>query len=261
MKACLFDLDGCLYSGGQAETGTIHDVNRLIDRGTALAFVTNNSTDRPEAIRSKLQGLGFAVTDQPILTPAAHAGEFIRESYGPSRVYALGEEVLRDSLTEAGHRLVTEEQPDLVLIARHRKADFGMIQKAVWYLQNGALLVATNMDNYHPGEGGLRVLETGVLVGAIRKAIPQHPVVIGKPSPFLINKALELLRVEREEALMVGDNHFTDILGGRQAGLQTALMSSSLSDRDIFMEDYRINSIGDLEKYMDRETQKEDQVG
>lgn len=45
-----------------------------------------------------------------------------------------------------------------------------------------------------------------------------------KPLPFGCRRALRLLGVERERAMMVGDQLFADVLAGRWAGVRTALV-------------------------------------
>lgn len=46
----------------------------------------------------------------------------------------------------------------------------------------------------------------------------------GKPLPFGIWRAIRLLGVRRAECVMVGDQLFTDVLGGKLAGVRTILV-------------------------------------
>lgn len=52
------------------------------------------------------------------------------------------------------------------------------------------------------------------------------PVVAkaGKPLPFGIRRAVRLLDADRSECAIVGDQVFTDVLGGRLAGVRTVLV-------------------------------------
>jgi 4-nitrophenyl phosphatase len=255
MKACLFDLDGCLYTGNEAKPESVKGVKRLLSMDVKVGFITNNSTDSPLDIRNKLKGLKFNIHEEPIITPAYYAGSFIKEKFGLSKIFPLGGEVLKNSLLHAGHRIGEKKQPDIVLVSRDINIDFSIIQKAVWFLQKGAFLVATNLDYFHPGSQGMRIVETGAIVSAIEKVIPQKAIVIGKPSTYLYKKALALLETSPGETLMVGDNHSTDILGGRRTGLRTALIESGLSQLDLIMEDYRIQSLQELEELFIPEAQ------
>ena len=47
--------------------------------------------------------------------------------------------------------------------------------------------------------------------------------MVGKPSSYMIDAALELMGLPAAECLMTGDRLETDILMGREAGMSTAL--------------------------------------
>lgn len=73
-------------------------------------------------------------------------------------------------------------------------------------------------------------------------------VVKAKPNPEPIYKALDLLKANTEEALMVGDNYH-DILGGKNAGTKTAGVSWSIKGRDYlqqFKPDFMLENMRDL---------------
>ena len=254
VKACLFDLDGCLYAGDSAKPDAVESVNFLLNMGIQAAFVSNNSSDNPDDIRQKLINMGFKVYKNPILTPAYYAGEFLKRRFGETTVFPLGSDVLRESLMKSGHEICTEETPAVVLISRDLNIDFWLIQKAVYFLQKGSILAATNLDYYHPGEEGARIVETGAIVHSIQKIIPQSPIIIGKPSAFLFIKALEALGTKARETLMIGDNYFTDIIGANNVGLKTAFISSGISipgRRKV--GDYTIESLAEMLKMFELE--------
>lgn len=45
-----------------------------------------------------------------------------------------------------------------------------------------------------------------------------------KPLPFAFDKALHMLKAKREEAVVIGDQLFMDVLGGNLAGIYTILV-------------------------------------
>lgn len=63
----------------------------------------------------------------------------------------------------------------------------------------------------------------GLKVFAIHKS--------GKPRTRSFKRALELMHLEREEAVIVGDQIFTDVYGGNRAKLKTILVKP-VSDKD-----------------------------
>lgn len=54
-----------------------------------------------------------------------------------------------------------------------------------------------------------------------------------RKSPF--NKALKLLKTEENETVVVGDQIFTDILGGNRCGLHTILVVPMSKKEDLFL--------------------------
>ncbi|WAA11957.1 pyrophosphatase PpaX [Fervidibacillus halotolerans] len=99
---------------------------------------------------------------------------------------------------------------------------------------------------------------------------PFFPVIIAlddvkyaKPDPEPIFKALELLRSDVQEAVMVGDSNH-DILAAKNAGTRSVGVSWSIKGKDYlqrFSPDYMINHMGDLLKIVGVEANaKNDQV-
>ena len=52
-----------------------------------------------------------------------------------------------------------------------------------------------------------------------------------KPAPFAVRRALSLVGVEAREAVLIGDQVFTDVMAGNLAGVRTILVEpQSTSD-------------------------------
>jgi 4-nitrophenyl phosphatase len=97
-------------------------------------------------------------------------------------------------------------------------------------IRAGAKFIATNADATLPTERGL-VPGCGSIVAAIAAASGVMPIVIGKPEPLLIQKAVEHLGVDKSDAVMIGDRLDTDIIAGHRAGLLTVLVLTGVSTR------------------------------
>jgi NagD protein len=54
-------------------------------------------------------------------------------------------------------------------------------------------------------------------------------VIVGKPSPIILDVALATLGVKAHEAVMVGDRIETDIVMGKARGLATVLVLSGIT--------------------------------
>ena len=59
-----------------------------------------------------------------------------------------------------------------------------------------------------------------------------QPVVIGKPSPRVLELSVEHLGLTPAQGVMIGDRLDTDILAGHRAGLLTVLVLTGVSTRE-----------------------------
>jgi len=93
------------------------------------------------------------------------------------------------------------------------------------------------------------------MVGAIRGCTGREPILVGKPSALLIDYVVAQHGYRRERICMVGDRLDTDILFGRDNGLQTLLVLSGVTSEEklltqplgnLIMPDRYCDSIADL---------------
>ena len=68
----------------------------------------------------------------------------------------------------------------------------------------------------------------------------------GKPDPSIFEHALSLLEIEKEEALMVGDNLMTDILGATRAGIKSVWINRHDKERNEVVPDFEIHHLSEL---------------
>ncbi|MFD1954773.1 TIGR01457 family HAD-type hydrolase [Paenibacillus thailandensis] len=230
MRGLLIDLDGTLYHGNIRIEGADRLVNALRAAGLPFRFVTNNSTAAPETVAARLNGMGVEALPSEVCTSAQASAEYISKEKPGASVFVVGEAGLRQAVREAGLRL-TEEKPDYVLQGIDRELTYARIASAVRYIREGASYVMTNPDLLLPSEGGL-LPGAGTIGAMLRAATGREPVVIGKPSPVLMNFALEQLGLRAEETWVVGDNMATDIAAGIAAGCGTALVLTGLTTKD-----------------------------
>ncbi|MCF6136627.1 HAD-IIA family hydrolase [Pseudalkalibacillus berkeleyi] len=237
-KGYYFDLDGTVYAGNKLMEGASELLKALRQNNKKIVFMTNNSTLNGTNIARKLQSLSVPTHPNQIVCPTDVAGDYILEYYGHSSVYVIGSNHLTDSVVKAGHTIKEDtcEACDLVLVGRDLHFTYQKMEDAVIHLQRGAKLIATNMDATHPIHNGERVPETGSIVAAIQRAYAVDPDVIGKPSSYLFDQALERVKLQSDQAVMIGDNPSTDMKGGRNAGLATVLIGQDQTTSDIVVD-------------------------
>ncbi|GAA0440120.1 HAD family hydrolase [Lentibacillus halophilus] len=78
----------------------------------------------------------------------------------------------------------------------------------------------------------------------------------GKPDPSIFHHACHLLGVETDEALMIGDNLYSDILGASRAGVSSVWINHHNTDNNDVFPTYEIDRLGALSSIIDAHHKK-----
>jgi 4-nitrophenyl phosphatase len=228
MPGFLIDLDGTLYAGSRPIEHAAAFIAHLNSRGLPYLFVTNNSSRTPEAVAAHIvEVTGIPAHAEDVFTSSQAAARYIRDRKAGSRVWLVGEEGLAAAAADAG-LVVDSEAPDFVVQGIDRSLTYTKLDLAVRLIREGAAFILTNPDLLLPGTAGLSP-GAGAIGAAIQAAAQAEPVVIGKPSPIIMNYAVERLGLPAADIWVVGDNLRTDIAGGKAAGCRTALVLTGLA--------------------------------
>ncbi|MUT67330.1 TIGR01457 family HAD-type hydrolase [Paenibacillus sp. NEAU-GSW1] len=231
----LLDLDGTLYHGTKRIEGADRLIDKLKEWRLPYRFVTNNSSAAPETVAERLNAMGIAAEASEVCTSAQAAAEHIARLKSGAAVFIIGEAGLIRAAEEAGLQVV-EEAPDFVLQGIDRELSYARLAAAVRHIHNGATYVLTNPDLLLPSETGL-MPGAGSIGAMLTAAGGQEPMLIGKPSPILMDYALDKLELTADETWVVGDNLATDIAAGKASGCGTVLVLTGLTNADN-MESY-----------------------
>ena len=102
------------------------------------------------------------------------------------------------------------------------KINFYDIQDACQKIFDGARFLATNPDVWINSEEGI-VPENGSILAAITAITQIQPIIIGKPSPAIVNFALSGSETNRSSTIIIGDNLVKDIAAANSLGLRSVL--------------------------------------
>ncbi len=231
IRAVLFDMDGVIYRGNQPLPAVNELLSFLKRHGVAYACITNNAGFTPEQVAAKVQRMGLAIPANHIVTSAMATNLYLR-SVAPrgTPIYAVGMEGLLDQLFGDGYFVPADTNPRYVVVGVDFDLTYAKLRAACLAIRGGATFVGTNPDRTYPAEDGI-VPGAGSILAALVAATDQQPVIIGKPAPAMFEAALALLSAQPATTLMVGDRYDTDILGGAEAGLPTAMVLTGVSDR------------------------------
>ncbi|MDQ0215169.1 4-nitrophenyl phosphatase [Oikeobacillus pervagus] len=226
-KGYLIDLDGTIYRGTEKIKEAEHFISRLIQAKIPYLFVTNNSSRTKEQVAEKLTTFNIPATPEQIFTTSMATANFMYERKPAATVFVIGEEGIREALTQKGFTFV-DEKPDFVVVGIDREINYEKLTLACIGIRNGATFISTNGDIVIPTERGL-LPGNGSITAMISVSTETEPIFIGKPEAIIMEQALKTLGTSKEETLMVGDNYKTDILAGIHAGLDTLLVHTGVT--------------------------------
>lgn len=230
-KGYLIDLDGTMYRGTELIKEAAEFVHQLRERDIPYLFVTNNSSRTPAQVAEKLRQFKIPATDEQVFTTSMATANYIYEQKQDASVYVIGEEGIRNALQEKGFRFV-EEHAEYVVVGIDRSITYEKLAAACLAVRNGATFISTNGDIAIPTERGL-LPGNGSLTSVITISTQTKPIFIGKPESIIMEQALRVLGTKKEETLMVGDNYDTDILAGMNAGLDTLLVHTGVTTKEL----------------------------
>ena len=226
----LFDLDGVLYRGEDAVPSAPPTLAELRRRGVAPVFLTNNSSRTPLQVAEKLRAIGIEAEPGEVVTSALATAELLAEQ-GGGRAFVIGQDGVREALTDAGIRVLDgePEETDLVVVGYDGGATYGSLKRASLLVQRGARLVATNADGSYPAADGLWP-GAGALLAVITTTTGAEPEIVGKPFAPLFEAGRR--RGGGGRPLVVGDRLDTDIEGATRLGWDSMLVLTGVSGRE-----------------------------
>lgn len=77
-------------------------------------------------------------------------------------------------------------------------------------------------------------------------------IINRKPLPNKILRILKDFSISKSQALIVGDKQYTDILVAKLSGIKSVLVTNGKKRLIYFKPDYKINSVLDLERLLEK---------
>ena len=230
-KGYLVDLDGTMYKGSERIEAASDFVKNLRDNGIPYLFVTNNSSRTPAQVAEKLVSFDIPAEEKMVFTTSQATANFIYEQKKDASVYVIGEEGIQTAIEEKGFSFAGVEA-DFVVVGIDREITYEKLAVACLAVRNGATFISTNGDIAIPTERGL-LPGNGSLTSVISVSTQTKPIFIGKPESIIMEQALKVLGTDKEETLMVGDYYDTDILAGMNAGMDTLLVHTGVTTKEL----------------------------
>lgn len=231
----IVDADGVLFRGPQVVHHAV-DVLTWVSQEASRAWgvVTNNAAHPPSAVAAKLQGLGYSLETEQVITSPQGAANYLRDRglAAGARVLVVGGPGIDEAMQQAGFEPIREAGTEVAAVVQGFGPDlrWADLARAAYAVEGGAMWVATNGDLTLPTAEGLAP-GNGSMVQAVANAVGRMPdAITGKPEPLLMQVAAERWGLKRP--LVVGDRIDTDIRGGNRAGMDTLLVLTGVTGRE-----------------------------
>lgn len=276
VDAFLFDCDGVIWKGDTLIDGVSETLEMLRSKGKKLVFVTNNSRKSRRQYAKKFNSVGIAVNEDEIFSSSFAAAMYLKTINFPreKKVYVIGEEGILEELElagftglggpEDGKKTVQlkanclfehDKSVGAVVAGLDQYINYYKLQYATLCIRENpdCLFIATNRD----AVGHMTDLQewpgAGCMVAALCGSTEKEPIVVGKPSTFMMDFLLKKFQISTSKMCMVGDRLDTDILFGQNAGCRTLLVLSGVTTQSILEDpsnhiqpDYYTSKVSDI---------------
>ena len=240
----IIDLDGVVYEGNIPITNAVESISKLRSSGKKIAYFTNNATLTPESYKNKLAGMRIRAEVSQIYTSAMVCAHSLRNMHkGGKTVFVVGEEGLLNALANAGFSILNGKyeydeiirnktiHADFVAAGLDRSITYNKLAAASLLISRGATFYASNMDATLPDPLGF-LPGAGSIVAFLTTASGTNPKkIFGKPFPEGIQQILKAFSCPPGKAVMVGDRLDTDIMCGKNAKINTAIVLTGVTQK------------------------------
>lgn len=230
----LIDLDGTIYRGKEKIPAAKRFIERLQEHNIPFLFLTNNTTKTPEDVAKNLRdNYDIKAEASNVYTAALATADYLDgiADQKHRKVYIIGELGLKRAILSKGFEM-DEDNPDYVVAGLDYDVTYHKFEIATLAIKKGAKFIGTNADTNLPNERGL-VPGAGSVIALLERSTQQQALYIGKPETIIMEKALAVTGLSKDQVVMVGDNYMTDISAGINFGIDTLLVYTGVSTKEL----------------------------
>ncbi|GHU59860.1 haloacid dehalogenase [Spirochaetia bacterium] len=247
-KALIIDLEGTLVSSGIALSGSIDFINYIQENNIPYYIITNTISKTIEQMENSLNSIGFNVNKEYIINPIMVLNYFIKQN-NVKTYYFIGPDYLKDLIIESNDFDI----PEYVIFCDFERIDcnYTFLNKIFQYIKNGSKIITTSYSNYYISNKEYK-LDIGIFVKMYEELSKEKAIILGKPSNMIYKMVMDKIKMNAEEIITIGDDGLTDIMGGKEVGIETTLVKTGkykTGDENIYKPDNIIENIKDAIKY------------
>jgi arabinose operon protein AraL len=258
-RGFIFDLDGTVYLSDKLIPGADKVIGLLREKGKKIVFLSNKPIQTREDYASKLTRLGIPTQSEEVINSTFVMISYLKKNAPQAKLFVVGEISFVEELKRAGFTISEEPREiEYVVVAFDRTFDYKKLNIAFQAIKRGAHFIATNPDRTCPVEGG-EIPDCAGMIAAI-EAVTQKKVevIVGKPSPIMIQAALDVMGLRPDDCILIGDRLETDIRMGKESGIATGIVLTGVTNEETLREikhtsiqpDFVFQSIADVENLL-----------
>ena len=246
--AVFFDAYGVLVDGIDALPNAEQLVNIMNASAMNYFIVTNDASKSIESLSNKFQSQGMRIPVERIVNSGSLISGYYRDEDLVGRpTLVLGTKDSRTYVSGSCAKILSldsNSEPDVILFTHSSPYDWESTLKHLLNLvskrfkqKNPVRMVLPNTDFIYQdgkadfGMGAAAFVET--LEEALMRLHGKHEVLraakLGKPHPPIFTEAIR--RAGSNNAIMIGDQLETDILGANNVGLDSAVVTTGINKR------------------------------
>lgn len=251
-KLLCFDMDGTINIGNKLIDGTSETFRYINQLNIDYIFITNNSSKNVNSYINKIQKLGIKCSKKNFFTSIEVTRLYLLKN-NIKNIYLIGTKDFYNELIK-DFNILSEYQKnncDCVVVGFDTELNYEKLKIASKYLEDGVNFIATNPDLRCPIEDNRYIPDCGAICHMLEDTTNRKPIFLGKPNGEMITYLCEREKVDLNDAMVIGDRLYTDILVGINAGVDTvAVLTGETTIEEINDSEYKptyiINSIKDL---------------
>lgn len=221
IRGVLLDLSGVIYVGDKPVAGALAAVQRLVEVGLPVRYITNTTRKTSAAILRQLADMQIHIAPDELFTAPLAAKDYLKKNQlvpclliHPDLEAEFPEYQNNNNINNINAVLVGDAGEGFT---------YNKMNQAFRHLRTGATLLALGINRYFR-DGDAFSLDAGPFVRALEYAIDKKATVIGKPAVEFYLSAIHSLDCSPDEVIMVGDDVESDVLGAVHAGLRGILV-------------------------------------
>ncbi|MFO7635794.1 MAG: HAD-IIA family hydrolase [Clostridia bacterium] len=225
----VLDMDGTFYLENTLIDGARELLEEIGRKGKRFLFFTNNSSKAMDDYIQKLSDLGVQANRDSLFSSGDVTIGYLKRHCPGQKIYLIGTRMLKRGFEKEGI-ILTEEDPDGVVLGFDTELTYEKIYKGCTFIRNGAFFIATHPDVNCPVKNGL-MPDCGSMIKMFTESTGKVPLVMGKPSRHTVEAIEEKTGVGRDKMVFVGDRLETDIAIGTDNGAMSVLVLTGATDR------------------------------